>query len=51
MTVPDGDWSKNLRLHTEIGMVPPADFEANYYRQSNPAEMAGSQTRNRPEFP
>ena len=38
------DWFNNRRLHTEIGMVPPAEFEANYYRQNTPAEMAGSQT-------
>ncbi len=24
-------------------MVPPAEFEAAYYRQNTPAEMAGSQ--------
>ena len=39
------DWFNNRRLHTEIGMVPPAEFEAAYYRQNTPAEMAGSQTR------
>jgi len=31
------DWFNNRRLHTEIGMVPPAEFEANYYRQNTPA--------------
>ncbi len=29
------DWFNNRRLHGEIGMVPPAEFEANYYRQNN----------------
>ena len=24
-------WFNNKRLHSEIGDIPPADFEANYY--------------------
>ena len=31
------DWFNNRRLHSEIGMVPPAELEANYYRQSSAA--------------
>jgi len=31
------DWFNNRRLHGEIGMVPPAELEANYYRQSSAA--------------
>jgi len=27
------DWFNNERLHTEIGDVPPAELEANHYRQ------------------
>ncbi|WP_281285127.1 integrase core domain-containing protein [Cellulomonas persica] len=30
------DWFNNRRLHTELGDIPPAEQEANYYRQ-NPA--------------
>ncbi len=28
------DWFNNRRIHNEIGKVPPAEFEAAYYRQS-----------------
>ena len=31
------DWFNNRRLHGEIGMIPPAEFEANYYRQQSAA--------------
>ena len=27
------DWSNNRRLHGSIGMIPPSEFEANYYTQ------------------
>jgi putative transposase len=27
------DWFNHRRLHGEIGMVPPAEKEATYYRQ------------------
>jgi putative transposase len=37
-------WFNTKRLHGEIGMVPPAELEEDYYRQSNPVEMTGSQT-------
>jgi putative transposase len=37
------DWLNNRRLHGEIGMVPPAEFEAAYYHQSLPVAMAGTQ--------
>ncbi|MDM7856671.1 IS3 family transposase [Cellulomonas alba] len=30
------DWFNKRRLHTELGDIPPAEHEANYYRQ-NPA--------------
>ena len=36
-------WFNHRRLHGEIGMVPPAEFEASYYDQSSPAAVAGSQ--------
>jgi putative transposase len=38
------DWFNHRRLHGEIGMVPPAEFEETYYRQTEPAVLAGSQT-------
>ena len=34
------DWFNHRRLHGEIGMVPPADFEASHYRQNVSAELA-----------
>ena len=27
------DWFNNRRLHSSIGMIPPSEFEANYYTQ------------------
>ena len=27
------DWFNNRRLHGSIGMIPPSEFEANYYTQ------------------
>ncbi|GAA1465412.1 integrase core domain-containing protein [Nocardiopsis exhalans] len=27
------DWFNHRRLHGEIGLVPPAEFEDNFYRQ------------------
>lgn len=36
------DWFNNRRIHGEIGWVTPAEFEAAYYRQIEPAVMAGS---------
>ena len=36
-------WFNQRRLHGEIGMVPPAEFEAAYYHQSPPVAMAGTQ--------
>ncbi len=38
------DWFNQRRIHNEIGKIPPAEFEANYYRQTTPAELVGSQT-------
>ena len=32
------DWYNHRRLHGEIGMVPPAELEASYYRQTSPTE-------------
>jgi putative transposase len=37
------DWFNHRRLHGELGMVPPAEFEAAYYRQTAPALPASSQ--------
>lgn len=30
------DWYNNRRLHSEIGNLPPAEYEAIYYRQHHP---------------
>src|SRR5271170_6926773 len=38
------DWFNNRRIHNEIGKIPPAEFEENYYRQTATAELVTSQT-------
>ena len=38
------EWFNHRRLHGEIGMVPPAEYEVTYYRQTEPARLAVSQT-------
>jgi putative transposase len=37
------DWFNHRRLHGELGMLPPAEFEAAYHQQSAPALLASSQ--------
>jgi putative transposase len=37
------DWFNHRRLHGELGMVPPAEFEAAYYHQPTALPMAASQ--------
>ena len=37
------DWFNHRRLHGELGMVPPAEFEAAYHDQTMPARLASSQ--------
>ena len=37
------DWFNRRRRHGELGMVPPAEFEAAYYRQPASALLASSQ--------
>ena len=37
------DWSNHRRLHGEIGMVLPAEYEAIHYRQDLSAELAETQ--------
>ena len=37
------DWFNQRRLHGEIGMIPPAEFEAIYYDQGAPTLVAVSQ--------
>jgi len=34
------DWFNHLRLHGELGMVPPAEVEAAYHRRTAPAVTA-----------
>jgi putative transposase len=35
------DWYNNRRLHTAIGGIPPAEYEAAYYAQTKPPTEAG----------
>ncbi len=35
------DWYNNRRLHTAIGGIPPAEYEAAYYAQTQPSTEAG----------
>jgi putative transposase len=37
------DWFNHRRLHGELGMLPPAEFEALHGRQAPPALLAASQ--------
>ena len=37
------DWWNHRRLHSQIGLIPPAEAEANYYRHTRAVETAGSQ--------
>jgi putative transposase len=37
------DWWNHRRLHGEIGLIPPVEAEAIYYRQTRPWQMVGSQ--------
>ena len=37
------DWFNHRRLHGELGMIPPAEFESIYYDQTVPASLAVSQ--------
>jgi len=37
------DWFNHQRLHGELGLVPPAEFEATHYRQTSPAIEAMTQ--------
>ncbi len=41
-TLEYADWFNHRRLHGELGMVPPAEFEAAYH-QTAPARLASSQ--------
>jgi len=38
----DVDWFNHRRLHGELGMIPPAEFEANYDAAAAPP-LAASQ--------
>jgi putative transposase len=38
------EWFNNRRIHNEIGKIPPAEFEENYYRQNATTELMTSQT-------
>ena len=36
------DWYNTTRLHSSIGDVPPNEYEAMYYAQHQPKEVAGA---------
>lgn len=36
-------WFNHRRLHTELGMIPPAEYEALYYHHAAPAALVASQ--------
>ena len=36
------DWFNHRRLHGELGLIPPAEFEASYYAAATP-RLAASQ--------
>ena len=36
------DWYNNKRLHSAIGHVPPAEYEATHYGQHQPREVVGA---------
>jgi putative transposase len=37
------DWFNHQRLHGELGLVPPAEFEDRHYPQTTPAIQATTQ--------
>ncbi len=37
------DWWNHRRLHSEIGLVPPAELEATHYRHTVAATSAATQ--------
>ena len=37
------DWFNHRRLHGELGLLPPAEYEDAYYQQTAPARRAASQ--------
>ena len=36
------DWFNQRRLHSELGMLPPAEFEADHYHEETPALLTVS---------
>ena len=39
------DWFNQRRLHSELGDIPPAEFEANYYAQTRSQHQVPTPTR------
>ena len=39
------DWFNQRRLHSEIGDIPPAEFEHNYYAQTRAQHQVPTPTR------
>ncbi len=37
------NWFNRRRIHNEIGKIPPAEFEENYYRQIDTVNLVTSQ--------
>lgn len=34
------EWFNNRRIYSALGDVPPAEYEANFYHQAEPARVA-----------
>ncbi len=37
------DWFNHRRLHGEIGMIPPIEFEAHYHEHATDSRVVASQ--------
>ncbi len=45
------DWFNHRRILEPIGDIPPAEYEANYYRQNSPADTGWTQAKQSPINP
>ena len=39
------DWFNNRRLHSELGHIPPAEFEADYHARTRAQQQVPTPTR------